>query len=195
MSSLQEQIHRNAVKAFANHQFTIVKSHGVNREFVCKQPGTNAYWFTVRTWPGWILVHGDVGFLALSRINDMLLFCRDSIHSIGYFAEKVPKEIIVEQWSADVVREWIDEMIRDREDYGLSDFDCSELLQMKTCDEIESRDMFHMKLVNDTEYWSRCDCDSFPRGMDFTPSFYWCRECILWLLDRLDMKKQDASIQ
>lgn len=191
MTQLREQIISSAHRNFARHTLT---QEAENR-WLLRDPDSTLYHFRVVTSPGWITVYGDVGYLALSRIPDMIAFCRGSIDDLPYMAEKVPREIVTRAWSPDLAREWIAAVCKNvNGEYDhVNDLDRLELLEMRTSDEIMHRDFFYQRLMNDTEYWGVCDSESFPDCMDFTPSFYWCIECLKLFLARLDGKGYPAE--
>lgn len=172
-----------AADAFRDHQCRVMLDSYPYRHWRCAQPANCAYWFDVITGPGWLLVRGDVGELLVQRTHDMIAWSRSAINSIGYFAEKVPREIETEVFCQDVAREWIREEMRqtrewtpDREErrrrYAI-------LLDLRDALEYGEGEHAFYRAISESGICDGCD---FPRLTNWASSFLWCRECVKWLL-------------
>lgn len=64
------------VKDVEMHVLTVIRDEGVYRHIRCARPGTNAYSFDILTWPGNLLVTGDMGSWLFARLCDMFEFFR-----------------------------------------------------------------------------------------------------------------------
>lgn len=78
----------------ANHSVEVLLDSGVYRHLKCRQPDTNIYGFDVVTYPGHLVISGDMGCFVFSRIPDMFQFFRDNNGNHaninkGYWAEKL----------------------------------------------------------------------------------------------------------
>lgn len=62
----------------ANHQMEVLRDEGLYRHLRFSNPGQWAYWFELITWPGHLVIAGDVGTYAFKRhgTDDMLSFFR-----------------------------------------------------------------------------------------------------------------------
>lgn len=80
----------------ALHTMQIHRDDGLYRHLRFKRPGTNAYYFDIVTWPGYLTITGDMGTWTFSRITDMFAFfsaehfgLRESfLINPGYWSEK-----------------------------------------------------------------------------------------------------------
>jgi hypothetical protein len=74
------------------HVLTVERDEGLQRHLQFKRPGDRAYWFDIVTWPGVLVLHGDMGTYVFSRIADMFDFFRrdgDGRINPSYWAEKL----------------------------------------------------------------------------------------------------------
>ena len=72
------------------HRMTVVLDQGLHRHLSFRAPGTSMYWFDIVTWPGNLVIRGDMGTFAFARIDDMFDFFgagRDV--NPGYWEEKL----------------------------------------------------------------------------------------------------------
>ncbi|WP_293797290.1 hypothetical protein [uncultured Pantoea sp.] len=84
------------IRDISSHQMIVLRDDGVSRHLRFKRPGTNAYYFDLVTWPGYLAMTGDMGTWTFSRVNDMFQFFtsehfgkRDSFMiNPGYWSEK-----------------------------------------------------------------------------------------------------------
>lgn len=173
---------RWAAEAFKDHVIEERLNNGMYRHWRCRRPGgDSAYWFDVTTTPGSIIVTGDIGELIVRRTEDMIAFCRGSINSIDYFAEKVPHSIPTDEFDMDVAEEWIDEQIRNAADYCYDSDDLEKLEELKhgldeTSEGSFARDLWDSGLN---------DGGDFPNVRNYNSNFLWCREALVWLIAHL----------
>lgn len=117
----EEQAKQRADEAFASHELTVVHESecGTFRQYRCGQPNTVNMSFTITFYPGWVIVSGDIGFFASSRIPDMMQFVRDVLGNgrfdVGYFASKAPSEIETHEFDVRQTKERIREAIEESE--------------------------------------------------------------------------------
>lgn len=162
-----QTIHELAQKAFKDHRITRI---GVGL-WKCRNPKASAYWFDIAMLDNLLIVHADMGFLALCFRHwaDIERLCGD----IDSLAKFVPREIPVRRWDEDVVREWI-EQERTTED-GIGEDLAEELL----CKLDDSQADFELAL-RDSDWW---DGTEWPDFSNWTPNYLWCREALLWFLE------------
>jgi hypothetical protein len=184
-----DQIAANAREAFAHHKIEVRLDQGLFRNWRCAKPGTGYYCFNVSTEPGRLFVTGDVGTMVWEREPDMIPWARGAIHSIDYFASKVPGEIRTHQWECDVAADWLDAEKKELQAAFALDGDprtpkrleavenLREWLEERPDEASFNQSLFDSGLVT--------DCN-FPRLHCWTPSFLWCREAVAWLLGKLD---------
>ena len=107
-----DQIHGIAVTAFAGHKIEQRLNQGMFRSWRCRRDGTWAYGFDVTTIPGTLVITGDIGELIVQRSEDMISWSSGSIHSIDYFAEKVPRSMETGEFCVEVAKEFLSELPR-----------------------------------------------------------------------------------
>lgn len=174
VSQAMESVQAEAAKAFAGHTLHVEHDQGLYRSYWCQQPGTGIYSFRVTTWPGWIVVSGDIGFFAACRCPDMIDFVRRAIDSPRYLAEKAPSDIEVRRYDPECGEYWLREQLREaKRKAALRDALRDEIyVDYPTfCGELLRRGIVK-------------DCD-FPRCENYTGSFLWCREALRWLCSQL----------
>lgn len=97
-------IAENAAHAFKEHVIEQRSLHrderGLYATWRCGRPDSGTYAFLVTVYPGVLVVTGDVGDLIVERTTNMIAWCRGSVGSIDYFAEKVPHAIPTKKGAA-----------------------------------------------------------------------------------------------
>ncbi len=178
-------ISRMAEHSFAEHKITLRHRSPCCRfaSWRCQKQGTWMYGFDVTIEPGRLMVFGDIGDCVWERTEDMLGWARGSIESIGYFAEKVVREIETECYSSDVAEAWVKEQLYELE---LDDeMDGSEKSKQRERIEglltaLEDGEVVFTNAVYESGLADGCD---WPNFNTFTPSFMWCREAVKWFLE------------
>lgn len=173
-----QQIAAAAAYSLRNHTLRCNLDHGLYRSWTCSD-GTSAHRFTVSTQPGLLLVTGDVGELILERYADMLTWARTAIKDIWYFHGKCVATLKTREWDPACAREWVLSERRQerREQHGMT-----AALARDLYDAAETGEHAFFTELTDSGY---CDGSDYPDCDNFTHSFLWCREAILWLLARL----------
>lgn len=106
----------------ANHTMTVLRDDGLYRHLRFKAPNRGSYWFDLVTWPGYLVVVGDVGTSCVfTRTPDMFEFFRGGAKygiKPGYWAEKLVSDRDVAQKFSEtrfrqLIDEQVDEWIRD----------------------------------------------------------------------------------
>lgn len=108
-----------------NHQMKVYRDDGVYRHILFRAPDMNHQWFELVTWPGALMIRGDMGDFAFSRVSDMFTFFNGNVNP-QYWGEKVIaaprgetkafsessfREQVtqyVEEWIEDNIDEWIE---------------------------------------------------------------------------------------
>lgn len=84
-------------KSVKNHKMTIVKDDGVYRHLQFKTAGTNHCYFDLITVPQKLIITGDCGTWAFSRVEDMFKFFRTD--ESNFFYKKGKLHINAGYWS------------------------------------------------------------------------------------------------
>lgn len=201
MNGIEKEIRECSDNAFRNHIIQELARDGVVRCWRCGQPDTGVYAFWITTYPGTIVVSGDIGELIVERHYDMLPWCRGSVDSTSYFAEKVPHAIKTTAFSEDRCREWINEELANLRGeewrghcHGISPGSDHEktrdrLIEVLT-DAMDSLDVDTFgadQLYHATyEVWQSNDPPDF---MDWNANFLWCRDAIRWFVRHHDERE------
>jgi hypothetical protein len=124
------KVEQDAAAAFerdvAEHRMLVIRDEGVHRHLRFQRPDTGMYYFDLITWPGHLLINGDLSdSLVFSRIEDMFdFFVSDHGYRINpqYWAEKlrIPgRARAVQTYEEELyvahVHEWIDETAEEME--------------------------------------------------------------------------------
>ena len=187
----EAEIAENAAKAFANHVVTVELEQGLYRHYRCAKPGTGTYAFHIVTFPGRLIVSGDIGNMAWSRCPDMLEWAAGAIGSTGYFAEKTWGSIEVREWSEDACREVVEQEHKDHiDDQAVTNTEGRSVAEVAKDTEKanEIRDRL-LRRIDDGEhafatayYESDWYGGDFPNVSQYTAEFLWCREAVRWFL-------------
>lgn len=177
-----DDVHEFAVKAFAEHVIDRQLDQGVFRYWFCGKPKRCEYHFSITTVPGRMMIAGDIGFLTVMRAHDMIAWAREAVRSIEYFAEKVPHEIKTREYDEAVALEWLDSEARqiraDHPDNWRALIDkIRELRKVADNDVWFKQNLYESKLVD--------GCD-FPDLDNWSHNFLWCREALMWMLERIE---------
>lgn len=84
------------LKQVAGHEMKVHGNNGLYRHVLFKSENNSRYWFEIVTWPGVLVIRGDLGSFMFTRIEDMIdFFNHDNFGlpstkspNFGYWAEK-----------------------------------------------------------------------------------------------------------
>lgn len=87
----EKAVRAKFVQDTAQHALTIAQDEGTYRHLRVRQPDSSSYWYEIVTWPGALMIRGDMGSFAFSRHPDMFTFFRSAEGYVNarYWAEKV----------------------------------------------------------------------------------------------------------
>jgi hypothetical protein len=162
-----------------DHEMTVLKDDGLYRHLRFKRPDSAFYWFDIVTWPGTLMVRGDMEAYAFARTSDMFEFFRSSSDiNPGYWAEKLvaPQERHVREYSENEFCAQVKQAYDDHVDAkGEDDPDLWQRIESEIlndpdiCDEREARSLLHTfgepDIFSDAWEW---DCN------DWRYQFIWC---------------------
>ena len=184
----------------AKHQMTVLHDDGLYRHlrFAQPRPASSMYWFDLITWPGSLIIRGDIGqSYTFSRLPDMFEFFRGRPGSInpGYWSEKLDghrdsAREYSEKAFAEVVWTYVREGGEGRR--GLAKAVQRELFDTGyCCDEQTARDAlerFEYEGFKVHDVWEL----SFH---DYTWEFLWACHAIVWGIARYDAAKAPAPAE
>ncbi|MBK0032717.1 hypothetical protein IBT47_10525 [Erwinia sp. S43] len=119
------------IRDVSSHQLEVIRDDGLYRHLRFSRPNTNAYYFDIVTWPGYLTVTGDMGTWTFSRIADMFQFFAAERQSFevnpGYWSEKFESgtgrsrhDTPCYEFDGDAfdkgIREWLESYLADCED-------------------------------------------------------------------------------
>lgn len=98
-----------------NHQMTVLRDDGLYRHIRFAKPGTGIWRFDLVTWPGHLVITGDLEDFHFARIPDMFEFFRNPVGYINphYWAEKLQGPQRFESFSTDSFKRQVYEDFRE----------------------------------------------------------------------------------
>ncbi|MER6098410.1 hypothetical protein ABT154_21630 [Streptomyces sp. NPDC001728] len=182
----------------SEHELEIILDQGVHRHLLFKAPGHSFYWFEIVTWPGSLVIRGDVSDHAFSQqttfilnlAEDMLPYFRGNGFNPSYWVQKVRGGEGAKRYSPDAFRR---QVVEELKTYG-ADAQLTAAVREELLEDSDLR----------TEEAAREALDSFSAGdfrfhdtfewdlTEFTPQFLWCLRAILWGIARYDEAKADV---
>jgi hypothetical protein len=180
-----------------NHSLEIIRDDELYRHLVFSNQGSFNMKFSLITWPGYLVICGDMGDYMFSRLSDMFIFFRNDKQEInpGYWGEKVKSESRfgdgVERFSVDLFRQNVLNSVRSSLDLEEEDqipeeiqTEISELLNAEDeweCVEVIRR--FDSEKIQFNDFWE------FDHK-DFTYHYIWCCYAIVWGINQYDNFKK-----
>lgn len=101
------------------HVMRVVQDDGLHRHIRFGKPDTSMGWFELITWPGSLVINGDMGTYAFSRTVDMFAFFGpDRRVNLTYWGEKVRQgphstRDGVQEYAASAVRELVNDHVEE----------------------------------------------------------------------------------
>lgn len=176
----------------AGHEMTVLHDDGLYRHLRFNNPQYGEYWFDLITWPGSLVMRGDVGDgYIFTRLPDMFEFFRaDRRWGINphYWAEKLGGgRQSVKEYSETAFRQIVGELFVDAVRFndaprGIGKAVRAEILDQDLSDEGEAR-----KLLESFEYQGFDFGETWEFSFsDYDSSFLWCCHAIVWGIGRYD---------
>ena len=176
---------RDKIAKIAHHEIEEKLIQPPYRHIRCGRPKSVVFHFNVTTFPGRLVVSGDIGFMAWERCEDMFTWAPGAIKSIDYFEEKVPRELGTKEYEPDLAREVLTELIDEDKDLMSYEEHCERTDKIKDCMrhvdegiEVLSQEVYQSDLFD--------GCD-FPDFTTFSSRFLWMREALLWFFEKKGM--------
>ncbi|WP_147378628.1 hypothetical protein [Mycobacteroides abscessus] len=98
-----------------DHQMTVLRDDGLYRHIRFAKPGTGIWRFDLVTWPGHLVITGDLEDFHFARIPDMFEFFRKPVGYVNphYWAEKLQGPVRSMSFSRDVFKRLVFDHFRD----------------------------------------------------------------------------------
>lgn len=181
----EKQVAEDCKKWFANHVIEVLHEDGLYRHYRCGKPGDSNMSFNIVTFPGRLIVCGDIGDMAWERCPDMLEWAKNAVHSTGYFQEKT--------WQCIESKEFTEEAaiaaMRWQHEAIVGDLDESDEADVVARQEADEQLAEFISLAGEGEHeFMNAYVDSdwydgeFPTIEDYTREFLRCREAVRWFL-------------
>lgn len=180
----------------ADHKMTVKLDNGLYRHLHFSANSFNQ-WFDLVTWPGNLVIHGDMGTWAFARLPDMFSFFRSQDLKINasYWSEKLTAESRFGGPHRKFVMEVFQENVLDSFDgYDLEDSRKAEIIQALHDDlfnsEFEEDETICRRALDqfkhgDFEFSDTSEID----GTAYTHHFLWCLFAIVWGIQQYDAVK------
>lgn len=110
------EIYRRFATEIYEHQMTVMHDVGLYRHLRFKRPDNSFYWFDIITWPGSLVIKGDMGTYVFTRLQDMFEFFGTGDMNPDYWAEKTPscgRDATIKTYDPQSVRKYIGSYIED----------------------------------------------------------------------------------
>lgn len=97
-----------------DHVMRVLRDDGVYRHIRFGKPGTSMYQFDLVTWPGHLVIDGDIGGYHFARLHDMFEFFRNKVGYIneGYWAQKLRGPVRAKSYSPKLFKQLVFERFR-----------------------------------------------------------------------------------
>lgn len=112
----EDEIGDRFARDSADHVMTVLLDSGLHRHLRFRKPGTGMYWYEVVTWPGALVIRGDMGTFVFSRLDDMFEFFRGHRINPQYWAEKEISGAETRRFDMDYAARYIREHVADLDD-------------------------------------------------------------------------------
>jgi hypothetical protein len=204
------------LKDVAEHRVEILLDNGIYRHLRCAKPGTNAEWFDIITWPGFLAYSGDMGCFVFTRLKDMFEFFRTRpsgnpaklFINEDYWAEKL--EAVdrrghtpgATQFSEQTFEKRVNEQVQT----WIEEEDLNQEQQDELKDEVHTQVMW---AISDGEHEARKALNDFECKIDghefsfqdtwewdfheYTYRFIWCCYALAWAIKKYDEMKHESE--
>jgi hypothetical protein len=198
-------IHERFLKNVATHKLTVLLDNEAYRHIRLQSPETRNCYFDIVTWPGSLVISGDMGTYAFERLYDMFEFFRPTEHDKGinphYWSEKCialdnscrrgALEAYSQERFRDVVMERFNEWVADEEpDTEDRTEILSELLSIVANGDSEEEARRAIEEFNDkhelfSDFWE-------VSLREWTYSYLWNLYAIVWGIEQYYKFKMEA---
>lgn len=181
-----DEVYERFIHDVADHQMVVKHQDGLYRHLTFQRNQSNVYRFDLITYPGHLVVSGDMGTYVWSRLPDMFQFFRDDGGKInpGYWSEKLQadeKYAPYKHWTKAKYTQVINELVEDYIEEALLVPDVADQLRTEVEDDI-------LNWV-DTEWEGHDRAQGFQSDVcDFEIQDFWEYNCqeynysYLWIL-------------
>jgi hypothetical protein len=174
-----------------NHKMKILLDNGVYRHLYFRSPETVNRYFEIVTYPGYLVICGDMGTYVFRRLSDMFEFFRHDTVDLDYWSQKIDaedKNSKVREFSPEkaekIIRDHINEYFEDGEDEAEKKRVLEEFEDLN----FENEDELYRGL-NDIS--ADCFQDCWEWGFkEYNFHFTWCCQAIVWAIKQWDSREK-----
>ena len=180
-----------------DHKMTVLLENGVYRHLRFRNPATINRYFEIVTFPGRLVIVGDMGSYVFERLNDMFEFFRGDTVNLCYWGEKVQavcKHSLVSAYKPEIAEKRILEVV---DEYYAEEDDPEALTEKKRILEevedlhFEDRSLF-MAGVQDID--AVCLQDFWENDLEeYSYQYTWCCQAIVWAIQQLDARPENQG--
>lgn len=174
----------------ASHRMAVELNRGLYRRlifFFSSGKSTYNQWFEIITWPGALVMSGQIGSWVFRREQDMFEFFRGKQISSDYWSEKVEaadrdgiREFDADEFRSDALMQ-LDNWDLDESKLAAARADLAE--HLNPCDTEEELRRAWAEWEFDGEAFDPVD---MPSGMVYTRRFLWACHAIRWAVEQYD---------
>ena len=185
----------------AKHQMTVLHDDGLYRHlrFMPPAPASSCYWFDLITWPGSLVMRGDVGTdYVFTRLPDMFELFRGKSVNPHYWAEKLGGgRASVKEYSEDRLRQRVvDQFVEDARHNGGVPAGTGKRLRDWVLAEDLSDEHQARRVLEDFAFQGYAFSDLWERDFrDYGWEFLWACHGIVWGIAQYDAAPKTTSVR
>lgn len=140
-------------KDVSSHKMNVIRDDGIHRHIRFKRPESSTYWFEIVTYPGALVIDGDMGTYVFKRLDDMFEFFRTDREYLerngielainpGYWGEKLASVSVYGEGFKAFNEDMFREAVKSRFDAWVESEEPSEETKAELWDELDDRVLY-----------------------------------------------------
>lgn len=179
----------------SEHRLSLRRDDGLYRHLSFRKPKDSNLWFDIVTWPDCLVMRGDMGTWAFSRVEDMFTFFRNEKLKINrsYWAEKLLNGTdggrrSAQEFDEDVFRAALEDQLVNYYDIDGERLDAirSALKEKLSFHEGEGQHGLMGAAYDFKHDHFQFDPCELPSGLIYQYHFVWCLYAIVWGIQQYD---------
>ena len=153
---MRSEVEEYFFKDIANHKMTVLLDNGIYRHLRFAKPNERSYWFEIITYPGELILTGDMGTYVFRRLEDMFTFFRSENKNAtnleinpSYWGEKLVATGNNSLWSSHL--EFSGETFRKRVEENLKDWLADETVSEEEGKQVTEEVAGMLDAINNSE--------------------------------------------
>lgn len=182
-------------KDIADHELTIINDDGLHRHLSVRRPDEVAYWYEVVTWPGCLVIRGDMGTYAFAARPNMFSLFRSEPGYINtsYWEQKLLSPHDVAAYSENVFKQRVAEALADMIKYSSDEEAARDALIQSVKNRVISHahDEQSARDAASTFWHNEHQFDAWEWDLtEYTGRFLWCLHAIVHAINLYDASKR-----